>query len=214
MILKYIVILCLWLYVGGDLTGSPQTSRFPGGLRYVTNYFPLADQAQPQNWCAVQDKSGIIYIGNHGGLLEYDGAYWRAINLPSPTVRSLTVDDNNTVFVGGNNVFGYLAPGPDGNPQFISLFEKLDNKIKRIGTIWKTFATPEGVYFQSLNYLLRWDSNARSLKVWQPKTKFSAALYCGGELFIRQKDIGLMKIVSETPVPVPNGDFLRSSLFF
>ena len=50
------------------------------GLPYIRNFSPEEYQSSKQNWCAVQDFRGMLYIANTRGVLEYDGINWRQIS--------------------------------------------------------------------------------------------------------------------------------------
>ncbi|MBR2887837.1 MAG: hypothetical protein IKB95_06390, partial [Bacteroidales bacterium] len=50
------------------------------GTPYIKNFFPEDYNSSKQNWCAVQDFRGILYVANTQGVLEYDGVNWRSIS--------------------------------------------------------------------------------------------------------------------------------------
>jgi hypothetical protein len=41
------------------------------GLKYFENYTPKEYNGHHQNWAVVQDKRGIIYVANNGGVKEF-----------------------------------------------------------------------------------------------------------------------------------------------
>jgi len=53
------------------------------GFKYIKNYSAEEYKLHPQNWSVRQDKRGLIYVGNNGGLLEFDGVSWRTIDVPN-----------------------------------------------------------------------------------------------------------------------------------
>ncbi len=64
----------IFLFIGlllGSSGGVFLSCRNPG-LKYYRNYSPEEYKYQPQNWCIIQDRSGIIYVANNGGVMEYD----------------------------------------------------------------------------------------------------------------------------------------------
>ncbi len=82
-----------------------------GGFKYYKNYSPEEYDHSAQNWGIAQAKNGLIYVANNGGVLEYDGVSWRIIGIPEyEPVRSLAIDDSGTIYIGGINKIGYLAP--------------------------------------------------------------------------------------------------------
>src|SRR5580658_1582111 len=84
--------------------------------------------ANPQNWGVAQDKRGILYFANTDGLLEFDGNNWRIIALPGKSVRSVSVDSQGTVYVGGVGEFGLLKPDSTGTMKFVSLIDQVPQR--------------------------------------------------------------------------------------
>jgi len=175
------------------------------GLNYVRNYNP---GIQPQNWCIIQDKRGVIYVANQGGLLEYDGVSWRTIAVSNDSAYALAVDDNGTIYVGGNNEIGYLEPNFKGTLQYQSLVDHLKDHQKNFSYVRRINVTPKGVYFRTGKYLIRWDSKTRQMKAWMPlKEKvFNASFTCNGELYIHQRGVGLMKMVNDSLKMLPGNE--------
>jgi signal transduction histidine kinase/DNA-binding response OmpR family regulator len=178
-----------------------------GGFKYFKNYSHKEYDGGSQNWSVLQDKRGIIYIANANGLLEFDGASWRLINIPNSEVRSMAIDNNGTIYIGGNNEIGFLAPDSRGALLYKSLVDRLENNQKNFSYVWKTHSTEEGIYFFTSRFLFRW--NNRQIKVWKPQNpenRFVASFICGGKLFIRQDKVGLKQIVKDQLTLVPDGE--------
>src|SRR5437016_6586293 len=86
------------------------------GLPFLHNYSPKEYGAQAQNWAVLQDRHGVVYVGNNDGVLVYDGVHWQTIRLENRSaVRSLDEDGNGTVYVGARGDFGYLALDESGS---------------------------------------------------------------------------------------------------
>jgi hypothetical protein len=82
--------------------------------------------------------------------------------------------------VGAVGEFGYLAPDATGNTTFVSLLEHVPAEHREFADVWRTLRAPEGIYFQSPQYLFRW-SDGR-IRVWQPRTRFYRAAVANGAL--------------------------------
>ncbi len=198
-----------------DISQAPPAPHAPPALRstsrgaetgrpFVRTYTPKEYGAQEQNWAIVQDDRGVIYVGNNVGVLEYDGASWRLIRMPNKTTaRSLAKDGQGRVYVGAVGEFGYLAPDTSGEMQFVSLLDQVPAENREFADVWRTLIAPEGVYFQSPQYLFRW-SDGR-LRVWKPRTRFYRAAVAEGTLYIGQPETGLMKMVGDALEEVPGG---------
>src|SRR5690606_10851033 len=72
------------------------------GIPEIVNYSKQDYKAGNQNRDIAQDKNGVIYFANGDGLLVFDGVYWNLYPLPNKTSpRSIAIDENGKVFVGG-----------------------------------------------------------------------------------------------------------------
>jgi hypothetical protein len=179
------------------------------GFKYFTGYTPAEYGLQPQNWSILQDKRGIIYIGNQGGLAEYDGVSWRKIQIPNRTVRSLTIDDKGIIYVGGKNEIGYLKSDSMGALKYISLLDHIDEKQKKFGNVWKAHAIGKIVYFRTSKYLFGWKPDAGKMKVWSApdkEKKFVSSFVCEGKFFVFQRRVGLMQVIKGSLRLVPGSE--------
>ncbi|MCP5050937.1 MAG: hypothetical protein GY940_27475, partial [bacterium] len=162
------------------------------GLKYYRNY---GSGKHPMNRSVVQDKRGVIYVANDGGVLELDGVSQRIIAIPNVTVLSLAVDESDRVYVGGVNEFGYLAPDPNGMRQYVSLVNHLKENQKNISQVWRINTTTDGVWFRTYKFLFRWDPQRKKMDAWTSALRFNASFSCNGKLFVHQRRIGLMQMI-------------------
>jgi hypothetical protein len=199
-------LLFIVLLLGMTLVG-PQTGYSADRIfKYFKNYNPGDYLMQPQNWYILQDKFGVIYVANQGGLLEFDGVSWKEIKIPNLTVRSIAIDDGGTIYIGGKNEIGFLAPDKKGTLTYQSLVRHLDGGKRNFGNVWKTHSTKEGIYFWTSKFLFRWDSISRQMNVWEPESIFTAPCTWKEKLYIQQKTVGLMQIRDDSLEIVPGGE--------
>lgn len=205
-----LVFCFVWLLPGLVLYSLPGIKGTNNAGKYFHNFIPLESSVQPQNWDIVQDYRGIIYAANNGGLIEYDGVSWRETEIPNITVRSLAADSNGRVYVGGRNELGLLALDANGFTQYISLIHDVEEDRRNFGSVWRTYATKEAIYYWTSRHLFQWNPIAKNMTVWQPESGIFVCLHCDGMLFIHQKKTGLRKwdITSRSPVPMPGGETL------
>ncbi len=147
---------------------SPEAGGF-----FFKQYLPDDYGADAQNWAVVQDARGVMFFGNTQGLLEYDGARWTHIPLArqGSLVRSLAVDPNGTVYVGGQNEFGFLKEDAGGVFRYVSLLDKVPAQDRNFGDIWTISYTRSGVFFGSYYRIFRW-SPQKEMMSWKPRTRF------------------------------------------
>ena len=125
--------------------------------------------AHSQNWSAVQDTSGVLYVANSEGLLAYDGVRWSAIPVGASAAtgrRSRSVYSlarlprghpaAGQILVGAGETFGVLRPDSLGRMAYDALSDRLPAAEAPIGTVWKTSATTRAAYFLTPERLFRW----------------------------------------------------------
>ncbi|MCP4153855.1 MAG: response regulator [bacterium] len=184
-----IVTLILSVFLAAQSIYGQET-----GIKYFKNYTYKEYDHQPQNWGALQTKNGIIYVANDGGLLEFDGVAWRVIKVPGYNhVRSIAIDETGTIYIGGINQIGYLAPGTGGNIKYVSLLDQLDDKQKNFSVVWKTCTVKKQIYFFTTPYLFRWAPQQQKLTV--SPHNYSSLLNCGEKLYLRGNKTGLRQLL-------------------
>ena len=127
----------------------------------LSQYYSKKDYSAPaQNWSIVQDARGIFYFGNSSGILEYDGNTWRKITVSnSSTVRSLAINNKNTVFVGAYKELGYLEPDKAGSLNYKSLAHLIDTNYSNFGDVWDVHCIKDEVFFLTDKYLFRYKNS-------------------------------------------------------
>lgn len=109
-------------------------------------FMPEDYGAHQQNWGAVQDPRGILYVGNGSGILRYDGEEWQLFELPSGSAVYSLAYANDRIFVGGNNDFGYFQYAENGTLVYQSLMPQVPDSLKNFGRLRKMVKTGQGVY--------------------------------------------------------------------
>jgi len=125
------------------------------GLPFITNYPFEEYDASPQNWGIVQAENGIMYFANGSGVLEFDGTNWRLIELPNKTiVRSLDISQQDVIYIGGYEEFGYLRSNKTGTFEYVSLLHKLPENANYFQDVWTTKIIDDKVFFQTYNSII------------------------------------------------------------
>ena len=177
------------------------------GFPFITWFGPRDYVGPQQVWSFAQDNRGLIYVGASNGVLEYDGTYWRHINTPhNSVVRSLAKGPDGRIFVGEVGDFGYLEPDKSGEMQFRSLLEFIPKRDRDFQDIVKIHSTPEGIYFQARERLIRLTPDGQSwrVKTWGPSGKvFRGSYYAGGKLYLGMTGAGLHRLTNDTLERIP-----------
>ncbi|MGH7454182.1 MAG: hypothetical protein ACRENG_22705, partial [bacterium] len=70
--------------------------------------------------------------------------------------------------------------------------------------VWQTLATGSGIYFVTQKYLFRWHENR--FKVWPAQTPFHVGFWANGQLYLRQREVGLLRLAGDSLALVPTGE--------
>ena len=183
------VVLQRYLYIISLVLGLSSIFAQQGN-GYVNNFSPAIYKGSDQNWCSVQDTIGKLYFANLNGVLTYDGRFWKTILLPGAvSVFSLDKDDQDNIYVGADNEFGYLKQNTTGVINYISLSGKLSQSDKEFSSTWATHCLGSDVFFCS-NEKLFW-YNQKAVKSFSPEgSAFHTFFKVGKHLFVREFEKG------------------------
>jgi serine phosphatase RsbU (regulator of sigma subunit)/ligand-binding sensor domain-containing protein len=186
------------------------------GSPFITQYLPKDYDGSAQNWAITQDARGLMYVGNTGGLLEFDGVNWRKYAVSnSSVIRSIAIDSTGNIWVGASDEFGWFAPDSLGDLTYHSLAEKLPDSIQNFADIWQTVVAPTGVYFFSRRKLFQWHKG--KLTVTNTGVQASFSHKASNQLFVwsrdRTKALCLLQDTTLTPL-LSDEDILRIGVGF
>lgn len=163
----------------------------------IKNYLPKDYKAHNQNWSILKGKNGKMYFGNSAGVLEFDGYNWKLIKVPNGVVRSLSVDNNGTIFVGSADDFGYLEFTHNGGLEYKSLlsYVKLKNAI---GHVWYMFEINGSMIFITNQYIIKFIFksglyNDPAIEIFEAKVRYRVAHKVNNEIYILESSTGLLK---------------------
>lgn len=128
-------------------------STFLAGQEFtpiVTQFTKKDYRASNQNWSVGQGKDGIMYFGNNQGLLEFDGSLWQTHPITgNKIVRSLLVTNQNRIYTGSFEEFGYFEKNGSGQLLYHSLSARLKKYTMQNDEIWNIFDFNGTIIFQS-----------------------------------------------------------------
>jgi hypothetical protein len=119
------------------------------GTPFMHVWDPESYGAQMENYCVVQDpRTGLMYVGNGGGVLEFDGARWRLITPPDGDreVTSLCVDRRGRIWGCGFTTIIRLEPDARGEQHAYSMHPRLPAAFRPQNFFFRIIATSRGVY--------------------------------------------------------------------
>jgi signal transduction histidine kinase/ligand-binding sensor domain-containing protein len=199
-ILVTTIFLCTFSRLGAQGNGEI-------GYPLIRNYSPKEYGADVQNWAIAQDKKGIMYFGNNLGLLEYDGVNWKLYKLSNlSTVRSIVVNENGKIYVGGVGDFGYFSSNASGKLEFTSLVKYLPKEDRNFSDVWNTLAISGKIYFQTIYDIFIWSPDEKKFTILKAKNSFHLGFKYNNQFYIREWGLGLLKQNGDSLRLVPGGE--------
>ncbi|MCE7995248.1 MAG: hypothetical protein HEP71_24940 [Roseivirga sp.] len=201
-------ILIISLYASIAL-GQQKTYGIPD----LQNYGPNDHGSGTQTWDILQDAEGLMYFANRGGVITFDGHYWNTIPMANQnTARSMAMDRNGTIYVGGVGEVGYLAGDSLGGLTYVSLIDKIEEEIlPRLTDMWFTACTEEGVFFVGLHDIFHYRNGEFKVFTMDDQNgPINRAWEIDGELYLLRPDSGLWTIKSDSIKLVPGGELVAN----
>ena len=133
---------------------------------YFQNFSLSEYNAGNQNWGISRDESGLLYVANNNGLLEYDGLKWYFFELPNKTTIRSVLAYKGLVFTGSYEEFGYWKKNSKGTLIYNSLSDLVKKDISPNEEIWEILSFKEGIIFRSFQniYLYKFDDGIKKIK--------------------------------------------------
>lgn len=152
-------------------------------------FFPLTKnwsskeyEAANQNWTVGQDSKGIIYAGNHYGLLEFDGFTWilHKVGDRSVPVRSIYIDGEDRIYVGTYYDIGYFERNRYGGLEYHSLLA--GSGCESGYEIWSIAAMGDSVCFQTFSGYYLYRPSGRHIEFIKTDFQLRKLENAGGEI--------------------------------
>lgn len=158
----------------------------------IFNYSSSIYKGGLQNWGVAQDSKGVMYFGNNEGLLSFDGRNWRIYPLPNATVvRSVAIDKNDRIYVGGQDELGYFEGDEKGMLIFHSLKDKIQEGERFFSDVWHTEILGDDIFFHTSLYIFRLSHN--KIIVDRAKSSWQFLGQVNGKMFAHEAEMGLMQ---------------------
>ena len=182
------------------------------GLLLSHYYSANTYQAATQNWGVVQDKRGVLYFANGAGVLEFDGKNWQFIEVgKGGAVRSIAIDSNDRIYVGGYGEFGLLSPDRTGLLRYVSLSSHVDSAHREFNEVWDTRAIADTVFFLTDRCIYRYYKGKISYFPLDENRVFYLSHVIGSRYVAHILNEGMFFIVNDDLKPI-KGSHLFASL--
>ncbi len=182
------------------------TNHSPFVITYDKNDYG----ASSKNWSVSVNSKGLVYIGNHEGLLEGDGQSWKLYKLPTGgIVRSVAIDDKDRIYTGSYEDFGYWESDNTGVLHYTSLKERLKNFNFHNENIWKIIIRDNSVFFQAFSKVFIYSHD--SIEVSVPENNIIFLLEAGDKLIAQSVTGGLVELKNNKFIKIKNSESLEGA---
>lgn len=164
--MKKCLFLLFWLFLLKNVSIFAQMHNIPF-VPPVYNYSQKEYSAGTQNWRVSQDALGVVYVANNQGLLSYDGNRWELHFLPKKRIARCVFADENRVYVGSFEEFGYFERNHQNQLIYTSLRNKIPNYQFQNDEVWQIFKHQNKIYFQTFASYFTFDGH--SVEAFNPK---------------------------------------------
>ncbi|HEY1023556.1 MAG TPA: triple tyrosine motif-containing protein [Sphingobacteriaceae bacterium] len=202
--MKQLCIFILFAFLLTDVSAQNQI-----GTPQIINYSNLAYRAGTQNWDSGQDAQGIMYFGNNEGLLTFNGKFWKLYPLPNKTVvRSLEIDPNGRIYVGGQDEIGYFFPDGSGKLLYHSLKGQIAENERQFADIWNISIVKGQVFFRALSKILHLKDGV--LKIIKPEQEWVFLGKAKDRLYAQERKKGLFTYTNGVWKPICQDPILQT----
>jgi len=194
LILWFATLICININAQPPMSGLPEIRNFPR-LEYAGGL---------QNWSCTETDNGLLYFANNSGLLEYDGVHWSLYKSVQAVNRAVCAD-NNRIYVGAFNEFGFYEENENGQLVYHSLVYLIKDKFGDFDEIWRIYKTSFGIVFQSFKAIFIFQNG--KIDIISPPSNFHFSYYVNGILWVYDDIQGLMQYWDGKVRAVPGGDY-------
>jgi len=190
------------------LTGSSALLA-QDGTPFIT-HFRGSNEFEVQNWSICQDDKDIMLFANRKGLLSYDGNRWDIRRLPYTLFDLKKNPDNNVVYAGANDDYGFLERNSLGNIEYHSL---LPDSIKPGIITSIIFADSTIIFYSDKSITCHNLYDPQVFKRWfsEDEFPFTGIIVTDENMFFNVKGKGLNRIDSDTLFPIVTGYLTQNS---
>ncbi len=177
----------------------------------IINYNSDQYRGGLQNWDIAQDANGVMYFGNNEGLLTFNGRYWNIHPLPNATVvRSVAIDANNRIYVGGQDEVGYFEADSTGALGYHSLIGIIPEPERQFADIWDITVTGNDVFFRANTKILHYKDGRITVDKANTEWQFLGSV--AGRLFAQAMNQGIMHYEAGFWKPLANHPELEGNV--
>ena len=152
-------------------------------------YTPSEYKSDAQVWSISSGKDDDVYFATNEGIVLYDGVRWeKYVTANECIMRSVYYDkEDDVVYSGGVNEFGYWQYDEYGNLEYTLLYENALNAPTK--EFWRIAKVPGShlVYFESPVALMVYDTKSRKVTAMPDgKMRFHFLFVVDNKVYVQQ----------------------------
>ncbi len=180
-------------------------------LPFVENFSKTDYRGDNQVWNVTQAADNSLYFANNHFFLRYNGVKWEKYILPNKTIIRAVFADDDKIYCGSYNEFGYWKR-INGKMIYFSLStkKKLFNNATDNEEIWKIFKFKNDIYFQTFNQLFVLKKNS----IQKIKLPFQIS-YCftnKDQIYVASVKDGIFSFKNNKCVKIKNWNALENTI--
>ncbi len=127
------------------------------GRPALRTYAPETYGSHSQVWAMIQHADGLRYFGCYGGVAEFDGMNWRALNLTLGSFRGFAATPDGRIYYTASADLGWIEPAPDGRTQLRSLLPDIPAELGPPGPFAELAVHRGQLHLSTTRGVGRWD---------------------------------------------------------
>ena len=174
---------------------------------FIQSYFPQQYQAHNNNTDICQDSLGNIYLANRLGVLKYNGINFTLIFTKNQSPVNSLCYYKGKIYVGATGEAGYIETNRLGKTTYTNLSGEFPKRKQYFKEFWSTIEINGSIYFCSHDIIFVLRGNRLSFIEPEEGKKFHKFFKINKQLFVRENNTGLKKLVGNELMFVKNSEF-------
>lgn len=166
---------------------------FETGRPLLRTFSPKDYRNHYQVWCATQATDGRMWFGSLNGAVVFDGHAWTKADVPTSFVRQIVEGPRGRMFVGGEDVLGYLEPVATGGWRFVSLLDRIPADAKPIGLSRRVVRLGDDILIGADRRVFRIRGDEVRTWAFDPARR-NAVDVINGEAFLLREGEGILRL--------------------
>ncbi|MFI2743293.1 Two component regulator three Y domain-containing protein [Zhouia sp. PK063] len=170
----------------------------------VENYATKNYNAANQNWGVSINKNGFPFFANHQGLLTFNGQNWHLLTLPNKTIVRSVLCDNDKVYTGSYEEFGFWKADENGTYNYSSLTSLIDKSHTfESEEFWQILKWNNTIVFRSFTTIYIY--NGKTIQVINPGKIITDLTVYRNQLIIGTAISGVYRLTKNNELALLSG---------